>query len=128
MVIPSELGKIEISDVVLAELIGRVARESLAVSGMAPKNLSESLVGRLGFDGRGRGVLVRQVGDAARPEIIVELNMQFWQGWGIAASVAAMAEGIQNLLSDRLGIGLQEIRVEVVKTTSQAGRSAVARP
>ena len=124
MILASEYGKIDIAEAVLSELIGRVARESLAVSGMAPKNLSENLAERFGFDGRGRGVSLRLVGESASPALIVELSMQFWQGWGITASVAAMTIGIQDLLTTKLGFSLQEIRVEVVGLTSPPPLSA----
>ena len=115
MVISSEKGKIEFSDGVLAELVGQLVRDSIGVSEMSPKNLTENLVARLGFDGRQRGVSLKQSGEG----LIVELRMQFWSASGIAAYVAELDTAIRELLESRLGITVYEVHVDVVGIAKQ---------
>lgn len=116
MVILTERGKIEISDSVLAELIGLSVRDSVGVFEMAPKNLTENLVEFLGFDGRDRGVSVRQESQG----LIVELNLQFWQGLSIAECSNRLIFDIQRLVEDKLGVVVAEVRIVVAGVSDRS--------
>ena len=118
MQLTSAFGKIEISESVLAELVARIARECAGVQEMAPRNLTDNLVGLLGFDGRGRGVAIKQ----SEQGLIITVRLQFRVGLSIAVCTKRLVNSLRQQFEEKLGVSIHEVRVDVV--TSQTDRSA----
>jgi len=113
MIITTDKDRIEVSDAVLVDLIGRFVRDSVGVSEMVPKNFTENLAGRLGFPDRRRGITLLPGNEG----VVVRLSLQFRYTLGIASFVAELVEGIDHLLSSQLGIKVEEVHVEVVSVS-----------
>ena len=118
MTLWTDLGKIEVQDAVLVDLVGLAVREATGIFDVAPRNLTENIVDLLGFEGRGRGVAIRSDSSA----LVISLDLQFWRGMSIASSVCDLVDKLQQLLEHQLGATVQEVHVEVAGTVQRSTR------
>ena len=123
MTLWTDLGKIEVQDSVLVDLVGIAVRESAGISGVAPRNLTENIVDLLGFEGRGRGVAVRSDNSA----LVISLDLHFWRGTSIASSTRDLVDRLQQLFEQQLGATVQEVHVEVAGTVQRSTRGETSR-
>jgi len=111
MIIPSEQGRIEVSEQVLIEAIARIAR-SLGLAKVTPRSRTENIVDWLGFEGKGREVVLRMTDEG----LIVELQLHFRTTTGITAHVRDIVRELQTLLEERLLQEVAEINVTIMGT------------
>mgnify|MGYP000862256045 FL=1 len=108
-VIKNALGRINISDSVIASLAGAAAIECYGVVGMASRNIQDGIAELFGWDSMDKGIDV----DIENNEIIVNIYMQVEYGVKINEVAHNVMERVKYSLERNVSIPVREVNVHV---------------
>jgi len=116
--IDSKLGKISLTDSLIANLAGIATTECYGVAGMASRNIHDGLTAAFGKENLTRGVNVK-VHKESR-SLIITVNIVVGYGVNIAEVARNIREKVRYVLRHCTGIDVREVNVNVrgVKVTS----------
>ncbi len=107
--ITTELGKIAVSDEVVATIAGLAATECYGVVGMASRTIGDGLAGILGKDNLSRGVEV--VLDDA--ELVINVYIIVGYGTRISEVARNVVERVKYLVENATGVTVKKVNVTV---------------
>jgi uncharacterized alkaline shock family protein YloU len=105
----NELGKIIISEELLATLAGVTAVECFGLAGMASRKLKDGLAELLGRDNLSRGVAVHLDGD----KLTVDLHVVVVYGTRIQEVAANVIKNVKRAMESQTGLTVARINVHV---------------
>ncbi|MBE0480892.1 MAG: Asp23/Gls24 family envelope stress response protein [Dehalococcoidia bacterium] len=104
-------GETEISDDVIASIVGVAAKEVQGVAGLGTSSIRRTISERLGnAEERARGVTV----EAGKREAVVELTLNVVYGFSIPSIVRQVRDRVSSRLLELTGLEAKEINIHVV--------------
>ena len=107
-------GKIVITDKTIARYVSHVAMDCYGIVEFCSGNFKDSIIGKMGFSRRSKGVKVHSLGD----RIYIDLSVVVKYGVSIKAVVEALKESVKYKVERLTGMMVDTINVGVVGVRS----------
>ena len=105
----NSLGKIDISEEVIATIAGATAVECYGLVGMASRKITDGFVDLLGRENLGRGVVV----SIKDNEVVIDLHIVVGYGVKISEVAANVMERVRHTTEKLTGLNVSQVNVNV---------------
>ena len=117
LVITTKMGRIEVEENVLEEMILALSREVFGLQETKRRSRSENIAERFGLETKKNDVAIKQVGEGLH----VELALSVKQSSSISSGVFELSRRIEELLQMSVGAPLGELSVQILSIIPGGG-------